>query len=83
MCLFIIFDFLIVILILIFFFTGDVSGMIALEPALRFNGGGHINHTIFWQNLSPNGGSPSKELLAAIERYFALKNIDKYPKFNK
>ncbi|XP_077302869.1 superoxide dismutase 2 [Arctopsyche grandis] len=49
---------------------GDVSGIISLEPAIRFNGGGHINHTIFWQNLSPNGGAPSKELLAAIERDF-------------
>jgi len=49
---------------------GDVSTIISLAPALRFNGGGHINHTIFWQNLSPNGGAPSKELLAAIERDF-------------
>ena len=34
----------------------DISGIIALQGALRFNGGGHINHSIFWNNLSPNGG---------------------------
>lgn len=37
-------------------FKGDVSGAITLQPALKFNGGGHINHSIFWTNLSPNGG---------------------------
>lgn len=35
---------------------GDVTAQIALQPALKFNGGGHINHSIFWTNLSPNGG---------------------------
>uniref|UniRef100_B5G0D2 Superoxide dismutase [Mn], mitochondrial n=1 Tax=Taeniopygia guttata TaxID=59729 RepID=B5G0D2_TAEGU len=35
---------------------GDVTTQVSLQPALKFNGGGHINHTIFWTNLSPNGG---------------------------
>jgi Fe-Mn family superoxide dismutase len=30
---------------------GDVSAIIALEPAIRFNGGGHVNHALFWENL--------------------------------
>ncbi|XP_071444471.1 superoxide dismutase [Mn], mitochondrial isoform X2 [Hetaerina americana] len=49
----------------------DVSAIIALAPALKFNGGGHINHSIFWNNLSPNGGGePSGELMKAISRDF-------------
>ncbi|XP_057294094.1 superoxide dismutase [Mn], mitochondrial-like [Hydractinia symbiolongicarpus] len=50
---------------------GDVSKVISLAPALKFNGGGHLNHSIFWTNLSPNGGGdPSGELLEAINRDF-------------
>ncbi|CAG9788602.1 unnamed protein product [Diatraea saccharalis] len=49
---------------------GDIQTVIGLAPALKFNGGGHINHTIFWQNLSPNGGKPSDELIKAIEKDF-------------
>jgi len=49
----------------------DVSAIISLGPALKFNGGGHLNHSIFWQNLSPNGGGePSGELMNAIKRDF-------------
>lgn len=39
----------------------DLPAMIALQSAIKFNGGGHINHSIFWTNLSPknkNGGIP-------------------------
>ncbi|KAL7871706.1 hypothetical protein SRHO_G00066890 [Serrasalmus rhombeus] len=50
---------------------GDVTTQVALQAALRFNGGGHINHTIFWTNLSPNGGGePQGELMEAIKRDF-------------
>ncbi|PZC76443.1 hypothetical protein B5X24_HaOG204682 [Helicoverpa armigera] len=49
---------------------GDISTVISLAPGLKFNGGGHINHTIFWQNLSPNGGKPSGSLTQAIEKDF-------------
>lgn len=44
--------------------------MIQLGPALRFNGGGHLNHSIFWQNLCPKGGEPEGELLNAINQNF-------------
>jgi len=44
--------------------------MISLGQVIRFNGGGHINHAIFWKNLAPNGGEPEGDLLAAINRDF-------------
>ena len=54
--------------------SNDVQKMIALQPALRFNGGGHVNHSIFWTNLAPpkegGGGQPTGELLKAIEAQF-------------
>ncbi|HEY1688205.1 MAG TPA: superoxide dismutase [Solirubrobacteraceae bacterium] len=39
--------------------------------AVRNNGGGHYNHTLFWESMSPDGGGdPSGALLAAIESAF-------------
>ena len=32
---------------------GDLSGVIAADNAIKFNGGGHVNHSIFWTNLAP------------------------------
>ncbi|XP_061561107.1 superoxide dismutase [Mn], mitochondrial [Phycodurus eques] len=50
---------------------GDVTAQVTFQPALKFNGGGHINHSIFWTNLSPNGGGePQGELMEAIEQDF-------------
>lgn len=36
--------------------SDDVGNVIAIQNAIKFNGGGHINHSIFWNNLSPQGG---------------------------
>ncbi|NNG35784.1 Fe-Mn family superoxide dismutase [Nakamurella aerolata] len=42
-----------------------------LEKSLAFNLGGHVNHSIFWPNMSPDGGDkPDGELAAAIDEYF-------------
>ena len=39
--------------------------------AIRNNGGGFYNHTLFWNSMSPNGGGkPSGDLGAAIDRVF-------------
>ena len=48
----------------------DVKAQIALQPALKFNGGGHINHSIFWTNLGPKGTELKGSLLDAIKRDF-------------
>ena len=36
--------------------NNDTAKILALQPALKFNCGGHINHTLFWKNLA----APSK-----------------------
>ncbi|WP_377888478.1 superoxide dismutase [Alkalihalobacillus sp. R86527] len=42
-----------------------------IRTAVRNNGGGHANHTLFWQVLSPNGGGePSGNLSEAIKKKF-------------
>ena len=43
----------------------------AVRTAVRNNGGGHANHTLFWEILSPNGGGqPTGELADAITSKF-------------
>jgi len=50
----------------------DLAGSIALQPQIKFNGGGHINHSIFWTNLAPkgSGGEPDSLLAKAIDESF-------------
>ena len=56
---------------LFLYLTENIGQIIALQPALKFNGGGHINHSIFWENLSPNGGGkPKDDLMDAIKANF-------------
>ena len=51
--------------------NGDAAGAAKLSKDLQFNLGGHINHSIFWKNLSPEGGDkPTGELAAAIDNFF-------------
>ena len=52
--------------------AGDVSAIVGLEGALKFNGGGHINHTLFWENLCSKDDSELKDgpLKAAIEEVY-------------
>ena len=40
----------------------------AIRAALRNNGGGHANHTMFWEIMGGRGGAPSGDLAQAIDR---------------
>lgn len=48
----------------------DTSKIIALGNVLKFNGGGHLNHSIFWANLSSCQTRYSPELKEAIDEAF-------------
>jgi len=41
-----------------------------LSPAIRNNGGGHYNHSLFWQVMKPGGSAPEGKLLDAINAAF-------------
>jgi Fe-Mn family superoxide dismutase len=50
---------------------GDYGAIVGLEKTLAFNLSGHVLHSLFWQNLSPDGGGkPEGELAAAIDDQF-------------
>jgi len=55
---------------------------IALQAAIKFNGGGHINHSLFWKNLAPAKGSggqlPEGPLKTALLHTFG--SIDTFKK---
>ena len=52
----------------------DLPTQIALQSAIKFNGGGHLNHSIFWENLIPikekTIDGPEGDLLKAITSSF-------------
>ena len=57
--------------------SGDLTNVNKLEKDLAFNLGGHVNHSIFWTNLSPDGGDkPTGELASAIDDGFG--SFDKF-----
>jgi len=48
-----------------------------IRTAVRNNGGGHANHSLFWKVMSPNGGgNPSGELAEKIDETFG--SFDKF-----
>ncbi len=57
----------------------DVAAMIATQKAIKFNGGGFVNHNIFWTNLAPQskggGEAPTGKFADAINSTFG--SLDK------
>src|SRR5471030_1237991 len=47
-----------------------LASMSKYPAAVRNNGGGHFNHSLFWEILGNNGSAPSEELGAAINAAF-------------
>lgn len=57
--------------------ANDAARLPALERALAFNLSGHILHSMFWQNMRPQGGGrPQGDLSASIDRDFG--GFDKF-----
>jgi len=49
----------------------DLTMVNKFQKDLAFNLAGHVNHTVFWKNMSPEGGDkPTGELAAAIDNFF-------------
>jgi Fe-Mn family superoxide dismutase len=57
--------------------SDDFEAIAGLENKLAFNLSGHVLHTLFWKNLSPDGGGkPNGELAAAIDEFFG--SLDRF-----
>ena len=55
----------------------DFGPIVGLEKTLAFHISGHVLHSIFWQNLSPDGGDkPTGDLATAIDEHFG--SFDKF-----
>ena len=57
--------------------SGDFGAIVGLEKTLAFNVSGHVLHSIYWENLSPDGGDkPDGDLASAIDEHFG--SFDKF-----
>ena len=68
--------------------ANDIRKQLSLQQGIKFNAGGHINHSLFWENLAPaNAGlsDPEKvapKLSAALREAFGGSGIDQLkPRF--
>lgn len=51
--------------------SGDFGTVPMLEKNLAFNLGGHTNHSVFWNNMSPDGGDkPTGDVASLIDEHF-------------
>ena len=59
--------------------AGDMAAVNLYEKNLAFHLGGHSNHSVFWKNMSPNGGGePTGALASAIDDSFG--SLEKFKK---
>jgi Fe-Mn family superoxide dismutase len=57
--------------------SGNLANINKLTKDLTFNLAGHVNHSIFWTNMSPNGGDkPTGAIASALEEHFG--GFDKF-----
>ncbi len=58
----------------------DLMAIIStLPPAVRNNGGGHFNHSLFWEIMAPNaGGAPTGDLASKMDKSFG--SFDEFKK---
>jgi len=54
--------------------SGDITTQLTTQSLINFHGGGHVNHSLFWENLSPKnkhgGEPPTGPLNESIQTYF-------------
>ena len=44
--------------------TSDITSQVSVQQGIKFNAGGHINHSLFWQNLAPASSNEAKSSAA-------------------
>jgi Fe-Mn family superoxide dismutase len=44
--------------------TSDITSQVSIQQGIKFNAGGHINHSLFWQNLAPASSNEAKSSAA-------------------
>ncbi len=60
---------------------GDLPKIVSLQPAIAFNGGSHINHSMYWENLAPIAGAGGK--LPAPDSPFYKRVVADWGSFEK
>lgn len=62
--------------------AASIQSQIALQPLINFHGGGHVNHSLFWENLAPKsqggGDPPSGQLAKEIDATYG--SLDEFKK---